>query len=241
MTSTLTARDAKPHTGIDPTIRLRRVAGAIALPLAFFLQLVCNTIYLVIQIESGLDDTGTMAEALEMTGRYPAQFTAMSLLAFAGSLVLIPGALAALRVLRPAKPRLALWAVVSLIVGYFVYGGSVLRNADQIGLAIAGLGPDVPAALDANPYLGAFEVLMILFLWGNLVGPILLGLAVILSKSFPWYVGVLVMAWSVLHPVGLILGTEGGAVAAGVLQIVGCSFLAARALRTPDAEWAQRG
>ncbi|MFV0435167.1 MAG: hypothetical protein ACK5LO_14490 [Leucobacter sp.] len=228
-------------TTADPTIGFRRTASAIALPLAFFLQLVCNVIYLMIQTESGLDDTGNAAEALEMAGRYPAQFTAMSLLAFAGSLVLVPGALAALRVLRPTKPRLALWAAVSLIMGYFVYGGSVLRNADQIGLAVAGFGPTVASALDANPYLAAFNPLMILFLWGNLVGPILLGIAVILSRSFPWYVGALIMAWSVLHPIGLILGTEAGAVAGGALQIIGCAFLAARALRTSDAEWAARG
>ncbi|MBN9104810.1 MAG: hypothetical protein J0I14_07375 [Propionibacteriaceae bacterium] len=241
MADTLTSTDPTLGSTTDPTVGFRRVAGAIALPLSFALQLVCNTIYLVIQTESGLNDTGSAAEALEMTSRYPAQFTIMSLLAFAGSLVLVPGALAALRVLRPSAPRLALWAAVSLIAGYFVYGASAMRNADHIGLSVAGLGPDVASALDANPFLGAFQALMILFLWGNLVGPILLGIAVIRSRSFRWYVGALVMAWSVLHPVGLVLGTEAGAVLGGVLQIVGCAFLAARALRTSDTEWAARG
>lgn len=243
MNDTLTEARARARTDAasDPTIGFRRVGSAIALPLAFALHLCCNIIYLVIQTESGLDDTGSAAEALEMTGRYPAQFTAMSLLAFAGCLVIVPGVLAALRVLRPAKPHLALWAAVSLIAGYFVYGASAIRNADSIGLAVAGLGPQVAAALDDNPYLGAFQWLMIVFVWGNLGGALLLGLAVILSKAFPWYVGALIMAWSLLHPVGLVLGTEAGAVAGGVLQIIGCCFLAARALRISDSEWAARG
>jgi hypothetical protein len=241
MTEQSTERAAETATRADPTIGFRRVAGAVALPLSFALQLICNTIYLIVQSESGLNDTGTAAEALEMIGRYPAQFTAMSLLAFAGSLLLVPGALAALRVLRPTKPRLALWAVVSLIAGYAVYGATALTNADSIGLAVAGVGQDVATALDANPFADAFGVLMILFLWGNLVGPILLGLAVILSKSLPWYAGVLIMSWSVLHPLGLILGTEGGAVLGGVLQIVGCAFIAARAVWTSNVEWSARG
>lgn len=237
MTDSLT----RARTSTDSTIGFRRGGAAVALPLSFGLQLVCNSIYLIVQSESGLNDTGTSAEALEMIARYPTQYTAMSLLAFAGSLLLIPGALAALRVLRPAKPRLALWAVVSLIAGYAVYGGTALGNGDAVGLAVAGLGPDVAGALDTNPYGAAFMAPMVLFLWGNLGGPILLGLAIILSRTFPWYVGALIMSWSVLHPIGLVLGTEGGAVIGGVLQVCGCLFIAARALRTPNREWAARG
>lgn len=243
--TTTQARSALPAPVLtEPTTRFRRVAGAIALPLAFILQLACNAIYAWVSTESGLSDTEGGSQAVELYGRYPAAFEAMTVLAMVGVLVMIPGLLAALRVLRPAKPRLALWAVVLMITGYVCYFGTVTTNFSALGLArYAASHPNVDAGAiqDAAQGFPALMVFFVLFVIGNLIGTLLLGLAVILSKTLPWYAGALIMCWTVGHIINITGGGEWFAVAGGALEIVGLGIVAAAALRISDATWAARG
>lgn len=226
-----------------PTVGFRRVAGAIALPVAFVFQLPCNAIYAWVSTESGLSDTGGGAETLAFYGRYPSAFLTMTILALVGVLVMVPGLLAALRVLRPRKPRLALVAVTLMLAGYVSYFGIVMTNFGTLGLATYALAhPDVDAAAileaQASPVQMPF---FLLFVIGNLLGTFLLGLAVILSRTVPWYAGVLIMGWTVGHIMNIAGGGEWFAVVGGALEIVGLSIVAAVALRTRNAEWAARG
>lgn len=225
----------------DPTVRFRRVFGAVALPLAFAFQLGCNAIYAWISTESGLSDTGTGAETLEFYGRYPSAILAMTLLALVGVLVMIPGLLAALRVLRPTKPRLSLVAVILMLAGYVSYFGIVMTNFGTLGLAQSALDPAAAVAVLEGSQSPAQVPFFLLFVLGNLVGTLLLGLSVILARGLPWYAGALIMAWTVGHLVNILGGGEWFAVAGGVLEIVGLGILAAVALRTTNAEWAARG
>jgi hypothetical protein len=227
-----------------PTVRFRRVSGAVALPLAFALQLACNSIYAWISTESGLSDSESSAETLQMYGRYPSEFLAMSALAMAGVLVMIPGLLAALRVLRPRKPRLALGAVVLMIAGYVSYFGIAMTGFDTLTFARYALAHptvDVAAVLESAPENSVQLVFFLLFVLGNLGGTLLLGLAVILSRTLPWYAGVLIMGWTIGHLINIFGGGEWFAVAGGALEITGMAIVATAALRTTDVAWAARG
>lgn len=246
MSDTLTV--TRLQTTVDPTVRFRRIAGAIALPLGFVFQQACNAIYAVVSTESGLSDQNGAAEALGLYGRYPGQLLACTVLAMVGVLLLIPGLLAALRVLRPFRPRLALWAVVLMIGGYVSYFGIVATNFASLAMAqfaLAHPGVDLAPLWDAaaHPALVPF---FSLFVVGNIGGAVLLGVAVILAarssaSGLPWVAGVLIMCWSVGHILNIVGFGEWFAVAGGVLQIAGLCFVTAAALRTRDADWASRG
>lgn len=238
----LTAAPASGTTTLA-TVRFRRIVGAVALPTAFVLQLVTNTTYAWASTQSGLVDTESSAEALELFGRYPGAVVLASCAAMVGVLVMIPGLLAALRVLGPGAPRLALVAVTLMIAGYVCYFGMVMTGFDTLALAefaIAHPQIDAAAVLDAmqSPVLLPF---FLLFVIGNLLGTLLLGIAVIRSRAVPRLAGVLVMCWTLGHIVNILGGGEWFAVAGGTLEIIGLGILATAALRMTDAQWAARG
>lgn len=221
----------------DPTVRFRRVVGAIALPIGILLQAGCNTIYALSTMGGGSDTTG--ADALELFAGNTTLWHLALVMSLVGSLLIVAGVMAAIRVLRPTHPRLSLVAGILMATGYIAYFGVVFSNF--LTLALASLKVDAGAAIDAsqdNPWPFSF---MIVFVIGNILGTFLLGLAVILGKQLPWIAGVLIMAWPVLHITGLIVGTEWFAVAGGTLEIIGLVMLATAALRLTDTEWAARG
>lgn len=228
----------------DPTVRFRRIAGAVALPLGLAFQLASNTIYAVVSTESGMSDTGSGAEALAFYARYPDALTAATLLAATGVLVMIPGLLAGLRVIRPYRPRLALWSVALMVAGYVCYLGLVLGSVDAQALApLAAAHPELAlgGVLDAAQPGPAWPF-GLLFVVGNIIGTALLGLAVILSRGLPWWAGALILGWPVGHVLNVFAGLgEWFAVGGGALEIAGLIVLALIALRTSDREWAAHG
>ncbi|MFT4260508.1 hypothetical protein [Microbacterium sp.] len=225
-----------------PTTRFRRVTGAVALPTAFLAQLVCNSIYAWTSTSSGLSDTGSTADAYAFYALFPAEMMVATMFALVGVLLAIPGLLAALHVLRPARPRLALWAVVLMIAGYICYFGVVFTNFDTLALATAHI--DAADALDASTTRALAVPFFLLFVAGNLLGTLLLGLAVILGGGrigVPRWAGALIMGWTVGHLINIFGGGEWFAVAGGALEVTGLIVLARAALRLSDVEWARRG
>jgi hypothetical protein len=221
----------------DPTVKFRRVAGAIALPIGILLQAASNAVYSLITMNGGSDATG--AGALELVSSYPTQSHLAVTLSVIGSMLIVAGVPAALRVLRPARPRLSLVGGILMMAGYIAYFGIVFSTTLHIALAATDV--DAAAAIDASQDNVWSFPFMILFIVGNILGTFLLGLAVLLSKQLPTVAGVLIMAWPVLHIIGLIAGTEWFAVAGATLETIGLVILAMAALRTSDAEWAHRG
>ncbi|WP_223694929.1 hypothetical protein [Leifsonia poae] len=235
LTPTATASAARS----DPTVGFRRRAGAIALPLGIGGQLVANAVYATVTM-SGLGDTGSGAETLEFYRRYATEMQVASVAAMLGALLLVPGLLAAVRVLRTTKPRLSLWAGGLMLAGYLCYFGVVASNSLTVALAQAHLaaGP----ALDAAQTMWSSIPLFLVFVVGNIGGTALLGIAVLLSRSaVPRIAGVLILAWPLAHVTGLIVGSEWIEVAGGSLEVIGLCFLTAAALRTPNDEWVRRG
>ena len=131
-----------------------------------------------------------------------------------------------------------------MIAGYACYLGIALTTFDGAALAqVAQSHPDAPlaAVLDTAQSTPFFAPFFLLFVIGNLVGTLLLGIAVMLSGILPRYAGALIMCWTVGHVINIAGGGELFAVAGGALEIAGLVVIAAAALRTSDAEWAARG
>ena len=222
----------------DPTVAFRRVTTAVLLPLAFTAQLVCNTLYAVASTGNA-GDTGSGAQSLQFYAAHADAMVVATLAALIGCLLAVPGLLAALRVIRPAKPRLGLWAVGLMIAGYVSYFGITMTGFDA--LALARLAPQAGAVLDAAQSDPAAVPFFLLFVAGNLVGTALLGVAVLLTRRLPWWAGALILGWPVGHLANILGGGEWFAVAGGALEVAGLCVLAAHALRTSDAEWAAGG
>lgn len=227
----------------DPTIGFRRRVSAIAMPLAFVFQMICNATYAVVSQTSGMrDETG--AETLAMYGRFPNELILATMTALIGCFLIVLGMPAALRVLRPVAARLGMWAVALMVSGYMVYFAIVFSNFDTLALAQGGV--DAAAALDAameSPWSTPF---FLLFVIGNLIGTLLLGIAVILAArradiGVPWWAGLLIVGWTVGHVTNLIAGNEWFAVAGGALEVIGLALVARAAFRMPDDVWASRG
>lgn len=237
MTKALDAASLTSSAPGDPTVGFRRIAGALALPAAFALQAGTNTIYAWVTRDGG-GDTGTGDETLAFYAVHGGPMLVASILALIGSLLVVPGVLAAVRVLRPTRPRLSLVAGLLMISGYIAYFGIVFTNF--LTIALATTRPDAGAVVDAahdSPAIAFF----LLFVVGNLGGTLLLGIAVIVSRTVPWWAGVLIIGWPVGHVINIIVVDEWFAVAGGVLEVIGLSIVAATALRTTNDEWSRRG
>lgn len=239
MTETLHSPAPALARSDDPTTGFRRIASAVALPAAFALQAVTNTIYAVATRDGG-GDTGPAAETIAFYHAHGQELVAASVIAMVGVLLVVPGVLAALRVLRPSRPRLSLIAGILMIAGYICYFGIVMTGFLSLALANSGVA-QAPAILQEGQDHPLAMPFLLLFVIGNLVGTLLLGLAVMLSRTLPWWVGALIMGWPVGHIVNLVGCGEWFAVAGGVLEVIGLCFVAGAALRTPDAVWARRG
>lgn len=228
-----------PHTALrpDPTVRFRRVAAAVALPLGIALQIATNTIYSLLTLDGGSDTKG--ADALELFAGNPDAAHLAVVISLIGSMLIVAGVPAALRVLRTSRPRLSLVAGILMMAGYIAYFGVVFTTSLQITLATMHV--DAAAAIDASQDDIRSFLFMIVFVLGNIVGTFLLGLAVLLSKQVHWLAGALIMAWPFCHITGLIVGTEWFAVAGASLETIGLVMVAAAAFRMSDAEWASRG
>lgn len=145
---------------------------------------------------------------------------------------MIPGLLGALRVLRPHRPRLALVSVSLMIAGYACYVGIVTTNGDTLSLARYALEhPDLDLGTVLDTVSPAMMWVFALFVLGNLVGTLLLGLTVLGSPTIPRVAGPLIMCWTVGHVVNIAGGGEWFAVAGGALEVAGLCLLARGILR----------
>ncbi|NNC13255.1 hypothetical protein HII28_15370 [Planctomonas sp. JC2975] len=228
----------------DPTAGFRRIAGAVALPLAFACQLACNTLYAAASTGNA-GDSGSGEQTIQFYASHATAMLAATLLALLGCLLAVPGMLAALRTLRPARPRLALWAAGLMIAGYVCYFGIVFTNFGTLALAQSDVSRKAAgAALDDTQAIPAAVAVFLVFVVGNLLGTLLLGLAVILGArrtGIPWWSGLLIACWTVGHLANILGAGEWAAVGGGALEVVGLSLVAVVALRTPNTEWTARG
>lgn len=227
----------------DPTVGWRRRAAALAQPAAFAAQAVCNALYAWASRDGG-GDTGEGASTLRFHAEHAGTMTTATVFALTGCLLAVAGLPAALRVLRPARPRLSLVAVVLMMAGYVCYFGIVFTGFDTIALGRHGV--DAGAALDASPVMTAGLPFLLTFVAGNLLGAVLLGVSVILSRrhsavGVPWWAGLLILGWPVGHVINLVVVDETYAVIGGLLQVAGLIMISRAAFGLSDADWVDRG
>ncbi len=138
------------------------------------------------------------------------------IMAMAGSLLMVPAAIGG----------------VLVAGGYICY--FALVRAYTITLAMAARGDhlaDYAKVIDGS-LTGASAVWVnVTFLIGNIVGTFLLGLALLRSRSVYAWAWWDVLEWSVLHIVGIVLGTEWFGVAGALAQALGFAGVAVCMLR----------
>lgn len=151
---------------------------------------------------------------------------------------LLPGALAALRLLRPVAPRLTTWTGVILIPSYLaLLAGSGMDWAPLAALD-AGFSPaEIDRLVGGIWTLPAIVVYGAVFVIGHIIGNVLLGATMIVTRTAPVLVGVLTLVAQPLHLVAVIGEWRLLDLCAWGLTAVGMGFLAWAVLRTPDDDW----
>lgn len=153
-------------------------------------------------------------------------------------LTLLPGVLAAVRLLRRYTPRLATWAGALLVPGYL--GLTALLAGDAVAAAGTDLGLPPARVTDLVDGVGALPtmtVLTIVFVVGHIIGTLLLGIAALRTRLAPAPVAVALAISQFVHLGAIIAGLPWLDLLAWLATAVGMSFLARRVLATPDAAW----
>jgi hypothetical protein len=178
----------------------------------------------------GSDETSR--GALELAAAHPLSGLAATIAAMIGSMLLVPATLGAIRLTRVRAARLGLLGGALMIAGYVCYFAMLFHGA-LIDSIVANSGPTDAqiAVVDAMTDQPLDVAVSMLFLVGNLIGTLLLGLALLRSHAVPAWAACGVLAWPVLHLAGLFVGSEWVEVAGAVLQGVGFAVVGSRVLR----------
>ena len=152
-------------------------------------------------------------------------------------LTLLPGALAAIRLLRRHTPRLATWTAALLIPGYLGMTALIATDAVVLAGTELGLAPaQVTALSDTVLALPTMNILLSVFIVGHILGTLLLGVAAFRSRVIPRPVAVALAGSQFVHLAAVIGGLPWLDLLAWGTTAVGMAFLAAVVLRTPDDE-----
>ena len=213
---------------------------ALALFIAPWGFVIANALYLWTTLHGG--DDLTSRNALALAAAHPLADRLGILAAMLGSLLFVPAVLGAMRLVRVRAAWLGLIGGVLMIAAYICYFGLVFQSLTTNAMARQG-GPvsAYVAVLDAvsNEPLTAW--VGPLFIFGNIVGTFLLGLALLRARAVPAWAAYAVMAWSVLHVVGIAFGSEGFEVTGAILQGLGLAAVGIRLLRQPLPQDPQPG
>lgn len=222
--STLLEREAVTA----PADGMRRVGTALAMILAPWGFVVANACYAVATRHGGSDETGSAALALVRSE--PTLMRVAVTAAMIGCVLITPAILGAMALTRIRANRLGFVAGALMIGGYVAYFGVAMSDLTMQAMAARG-GPmgDYAAVLDAAS--NATTPWFVLFAAGNLLGTLLLGIALLRARTAPVWAGAALCCWPVLHVTGLIAGTEWFEVAGAVIQAAGFAALAVRHLR----------
>jgi hypothetical protein len=144
------------------------------------------------------------------------------------------------RLIQGRAPILALIGTPVALLSW-ILGGGVLGTLDSVTYELArlgGAGSIAPAILDrinGNPEIGLFFGV---FIFGHLVGVLLLGIGLLVSRQVPVWAGIAVIAGDVLHPVAFVLLQSHLLDGLAYLVMAAGMAMAARAVfATPNDKW----
>ncbi|MFG1618183.1 hypothetical protein ACGFI3_35980 [Nonomuraea wenchangensis] len=210
----------------------RSVPLALALFAAPWGFIVANGAYAWVTRAGGSDSSG--AEALALAAAHPGLYRLANVAAMLASMLMVPAVLGAKRLVGDRSPKLAFVGAVMMAAGYICYFGVALSGITDVAMAEHG-GPvqDYAVVIDNSQSDPSTLWVFLLFVLGNLVGTLLLGLALLRSRRVPVWAAAGVIAWPPLHVIGLVVGSEWFEVTGAVLQAVGLVVTGARLLAAP--------
>lgn len=217
MTTSQLADQTGAATGSTPDLHWLRILTAVLMPIGPAVVAVIRLIY-----------PADAATAL----RQPETMETVLWLGFVATFTLIPGAYAALSVLRRPAPRLWLWTGGFLLPGYLAM--MTLGFFDTLWAAApsAGLGLEQVEALGrAAEGVGPGMITLLIFVLGHVVGTTLLGAAALRARLLPRPVAILLIISQPLHVVSVVVGAPVLDLIAWGLTAVGMGFLAVRYAR----------
>jgi hypothetical protein len=144
------------------------------------------------------------------------------------------------RLIQGRAPLLALIGTPVAVLSW-ILGGGVLGTLDSVTYELAHLSAAASVAasildkITANPEIGVFFGF---FVFGHLLGVLLLGVGLLVSRRVPIWAGIAVIAGDVLHPIAFVLLQNHVLDGLSYLMIAAGMAMAARAvLATPNDEW----
>jgi hypothetical protein len=226
--------------GLDRTAGFRSRATALALFTAPWGFVLANGAYAWATRSGGQDIDG--AGALAVARAHPHLQHFGSTAAMLASFVMVPAILGAMRLTRVGAARLGLIGGVLTSAAYICY--FAMLSGDRFTYVMAthpAKFGEYAKILDDSLKGGSVVWYFAFFAIGNLIGTFLLGLALLRSHAIPRWAALAVMAWSVLHVVGLASGSEFFEVAGAAAEAVGLAVVGRRLLsRRAEAPTAVR-
>ncbi|WP_433540820.1 DUF4386 family protein [Streptosporangium sandarakinum] len=218
--------DVLAPAGSSPIRSLPLALALFSAPWGF---VVANGAYAWATRAGGGDGNG--AETLALAAAHPGLYRLGTVAAMLGSLLMVPAVLGAKRLVADRSPKLGFAGAALMAGGYICYFGIALSGITDLAMAERG-GPiaDYAAVLDSSQSDASVLWVFLLFVLGNLVGTLLLGLALLRSRRAPLWAAAAVLAWPPLHVTGLVVGSEWFEVAGAVLQGVGLAVTGSRLL-----------
>lgn len=157
-------------------------------------------------------------------------------LGFVATFTLIPGAYAALGLLRQPTPRLYLWTGAFLLPGYLAMVTLGFFDTLWAAAPAAGLTPAQVEALGAaTETVGPGMITLLIFVIGHITGTTLLGVATLRGRLVPVVVAIALIGSQPLHLASVIAGLPVLDLFAWGMTALGMAFLAARLVRQPDS------
>jgi hypothetical protein len=143
------------------------------------------------------------------------------------------------RLVQPRAPILALIGTPVALLGWTMIAvlGTVDSYVYEMGqTSIGGAAREhLAAGLMANSEIGLFVGLFIL---GHLLGTLLLGAGLLVSRRAPTWAGIAVVAGTVAHPIAfLVLGSHLLDAVSYLVLAAGMTMAARAVLAIPNAEW----
>lgn len=178
---------------------------------------------------------GSSAETVAAVAGAPALQSATVWLGTAALLVLLPGVLATARLTRAAAPRLTWWAVGLLVPAYTMLAFLVAADGEAWSAHDAGLGTAAAAQLLDHVH-PATVVAQGIFIAGHVVGTVLLGIALLRSRTVPAVCAWLLAVSQPLHFLAfVVIGAQALDAAAWALTAIGMGAAAWALLRAEFA------
>ena len=165
------------------------------------------------------------------------QQSAVLWLGLVATFTLLPGVLAVGRLTRRGAPRMTAAAMLLVVPGYLAL--TYMLGSDLVLWTGARAGLDLPTLTRlAETIHPSSDIAVGVFVLGHVIGTVLLGIALLRSRTVPAWAAIVTMVAQPLHFVALVIvGSQTLDLAAWAANGVAFAVVGVAILRTPDDEW----